>query len=103
MNGARMKNWAATSTCARRSACSEQSRDAEKRQAITALATPSMALAGPKAISAIEAAISPATSATAPSMPSQTRLARRAAASAGGSQPVLAAPKRGAGGAGRFH
>jgi hypothetical protein len=56
MNGARMKNWAATITCARRS---EKSRDAEKRQVITALATPSMALSGPKAISAIEAAISP--------------------------------------------
>jgi hypothetical protein len=44
MNGARMRNWAATSTCARRSACSEKSRDPEKRQMITTLATPSMAL-----------------------------------------------------------
>jgi hypothetical protein len=41
---------------------------------ITTLATPSMALSSPKAISAIEPAISPATIATAPSMPSQMRL-----------------------------
>jgi hypothetical protein len=41
---------------------------------ITTLATPSMALSSPKAISAIEPAISPATIATAPSMPSQMTL-----------------------------
>jgi hypothetical protein len=71
-----MKNWAATSTCARRSARSERMRDPENRQMITMLAAPSMALSSPNAISAIEPAITPATIATAPSMPSQTRLSQ---------------------------
>ena len=54
---------------------------------MTTLATPSIALSSPKAIRATEPAITPATTATVPSIPSQTRLnqdsnlARRAAAS----------------------
>jgi hypothetical protein len=83
MNGARMKNWAATSTCARRSACSEKSRDPEKRQGDYHAGDTLDGAVGPKAISAIEPAISPAPIATAPSMPSHesSRVSGRFAAS----------------------
>ena len=43
---------------------------------MTTLATPSMALSSPKATRAMEPAMTPATMATAPSIPSQTRLSQ---------------------------
>jgi hypothetical protein len=101
-----MKNWAATSTCARRSARSERMRDSENRQMITTLAAPSMALSSPNAIRAIEPAITPATIATAPSMPSQTRLSqeREQPGAPSRPEPVVAASKRdGRGRACHFH
>lgn len=65
--GARMKNWIATSRCARVSAACEKVRAPVKRQTITRLATPSTTESRPKPISAIEDATIPETIATPPS------------------------------------
>ena len=74
MYGASRKNWAATSFCARRSAACEWMREPLKRHTMTPLANPSMAESMPNPTSAIEPASTPATIATVPSAPIQTRL-----------------------------
>ena len=62
-----MKNWMATSFCARCSAAWDSTREPVKRQMMMTLANPSIAESRPKPTSAIEPAMTPATSATTPS------------------------------------
>ena len=65
--GARMKNWIATSFCARCSAVWDITREPVKRQMMITLAKPSIAESRPKPTSAIEPAMTPAAIATIPS------------------------------------
>ena len=74
--GARMKNWIATSFCARRSAAWENSLVPVKRQTMIALAKPSIAESRPKPINAIEPARIPARMAIVPSRVMYARLAQ---------------------------
>jgi hypothetical protein len=82
--GASRKNCTATSFCARSSAWCESVRQPVKRQTITTLARPSIALSMPNPIKAIDPATTPATIATMPStamyakLTQESSLARRA-------------------------
>ena len=62
-----MKNWTATSFCARLSAAWERVRLPVKRQTMMTLANPSIAESMPNPIRAMDPAAMPATTATSPS------------------------------------
>ena len=73
-----MKNWIATSFCARCSAVSESRREPVKRQTMTADAMPSMNDARPQPTSAIEPAATPARRRPRPRRPCRTGSPTRA-------------------------